>query len=88
VGAYPIGTSGFAPYAKLGFYRAKTDASSNVGASASKTNTDWTAGLGVRYDFTKNLAVRAEWQRYNSVGGGDIAESDIDVLSIGALWKF
>jgi len=42
----------------------------------------------VRYDFTRNLGVRAEWQKYQDVGGGDIGESDVDVLSIGAIWKF
>ncbi len=49
IGSYPIGTSGFAPYIKGGFYRAKTELSSNFGSSASETNTDWTAGIGVRY---------------------------------------
>jgi OOP family OmpA-OmpF porin len=88
VGSYPIGTSGFAPYGKFGFYRGESKGSSNVGASAKGTGNDWTAGLGVRYDITRNIAVRAEWQRYNGVGGGDVGESDIDVISIGALYKF
>src|SRR5712671_900867 len=88
VGSYPIGTSGFAPYVKAGFYRGEAKLSSNVGVSAKETNNDWTAGLGVRYDIVRNFAVRAEWQRYNSVGGGDAGKSDVDVLSIGALYKF
>jgi OOP family OmpA-OmpF porin len=88
VGSYPIGTSGFAPYVKAGFYRGEAKLSSNVGISAKETNNDWTAGIGVRYDIMRNFAVRAEWQRYNSVGGGDVGKSDTDVLSIGALYKF
>src|SRR3954468_143142 len=88
VGAYPIGTSGFAPYAKLGVYRGEVKLSSNVGVSAKETTTDLTYGIGVRYDFMRNFAVRAEWQRYNDVGGGDVGKSDIDVISIGALYKF
>jgi hypothetical protein len=35
----------------------------------------------VRYDIVRNFAVRAEWQRYNG-------DSDVDVFSIGALYKF
>ena len=81
VGSYPIGTSGFAPYAKAGFYRGESKLSSSVGISAKETNNDWTAGLGVRYDIMRNFAVRAEWQRYNG-------DSDLDVFSIGALYKF
>jgi len=93
VGSYAIGAPGFVPYAKLGFYRARTDGSvastsGNVSLSESEANTDWTAGLGVRYDFRRDLAVRAEWQHYNSVGGDDIADSDIDTFSLGVLYKF
>jgi OOP family OmpA-OmpF porin len=88
VGSYPIGTSGFAPYAKLGLYRGETKLSSNVGISAKESNTDLTYGIGVRYDFMRNFAVRAEWQRYGDVGGGNVGKSDVDVLNIGALYKF
>ena len=88
VGSYPIGTSGFAPYAKFGFYRGETKASSNFGFSAKETNNDLTYGVGVRYDIMRNLAVRAEWQRYGDAGGGTIGKADVDVISIGALYKF
>lgn len=88
VGSYPIGTSGFAPYVKLGVYRGEAKLSSNVAVSGKDTNNDWTAGLGIRYDITKSVGVRAEWQRYNGVGGSNVGDSDVDVLSIGALWKF
>jgi OOP family OmpA-OmpF porin len=107
VGSYPIGTSGFAPYVKAGLYTGETKGDINVtvgGASSSqsfkKTNTDWTAGIGVRYDFLRNFAVRLEWQRYNGVSGGNSTasvggvtatnsgESAVDIISIGALYKF
>jgi len=89
VGSYPIGTSGFAPYAKLGFYRGETKTTASatvlgttVSTSSKDTNNDFTGGLGLRYDITRNFAVRAEWQRYNADGG------DLDVFSIGAAYKF
>ena len=88
VGSYPIGTSGFAPYGKFGIFHGESKGSSNVGVSAKGSGESWTAGLGVRYDIVRNFAVRAEWQRYNDVGGGDVGKADVDVISIGALYKF
>jgi hypothetical protein len=33
------------------------------------------------------LGVRAEWQRYESLGGG-LVETDVDALSIGIIFSF
>lgn len=93
VGSYPIGTSGFAPYAKAGFYRGETKADLSGVGSGKKTNTDLTGAIGVRYDIMRNLAVRAEWQRYNkvtppSLNGNLSGDSAVDVISIGAIYKF
>jgi OmpA-OmpF porin, OOP family len=87
VGSFPV-TNQFSVYGKLGVYRAETEGRSNVGVSADETNSGLTYGFGVRYDFTRNLGVRAEWQRYGDVGGGSIGESDVDIMSIGVIWKF
>jgi OmpA-OmpF porin, OOP family len=87
VGMFPV-VDRLSVFGKLGFYRGEVDDTSNFGFSASESNTDLTFGLGARYDFTRNLAVRAEWQRYTDLGGPSIGESDIDVISIGVLWKF
>lgn len=92
IGAFPI-IDRFSVYGKAGLYRAETKASASAPAfgftaSAKETNTDLTYGVGVKYDFTRNVGLRAEWQRYNDVGGGDIGEDDVDVLSVGVVWKF
>ena len=87
VGSYPIANQ-FSVYGKLGLYVAETKASSNIGISEKKTNNDLTYGLGVRYDFSREVGVRGEWQRYSKVGGGDIGKSDVDVLSVGVVWNF
>ena len=86
VGMMPIADK-FSIYGKLGMYRGETDAS-GPGGSISESTTDLTFGIGARYDFTRNLGVRAEWQKYSDVGGGDIGEADIDVISVGVIWKF
>ena len=49
--------------------------------SASGTNTDFTVGFGVQVSILRNLAARAEWQKYNDVGGNNTGKTDIDVPS-------
>jgi OOP family OmpA-OmpF porin len=87
VGTYPL-AEGFSLYGKLGLYRAESDGSTNTGFSASHTNTALTFGAGGRYDFNRNFGLRVEWQRYSDVGGGEFEEDDIDMLSVGVIWKF
>ena len=88
VASWPL-AQGFSAYGKVGLYRGETDLSSNVGVSANESNDDLTFGFGLRYDLNKSVGVRAEWQRYGDVGGGDIGgESDVDVISLGVIFKF
>jgi len=86
VGSWPF-TPQFSAYGKVGLYRGETDATA-PGVSASESNTDLTYGIGVRWDFSKNLGLRAEYQLYKDLGGDTIGESDADVISIGVIWKF
>lgn len=97
VGMLPLGHQ-FSLYGKLGAYYAETKSSANLtqttapftsaSSSQSGNNSNLTFGLGARYDFTKNIAVRAEWQRFSKVGNDDTGKGDIDVLAIGALYRF
>jgi OmpA-OmpF porin, OOP family len=89
VGSWPF-TPNFSAFGKLGLYRGETDFSTNIPGfgNESESNTDMTYGIGVRFDFTKNLGVRAEYQIYKDIGGGNIGEGDVDVMSLGVIWKF
>lgn len=90
VGLLPLANN-FALYAKAGFYRGETEATgSNALGSVNEkeSNTDLTYGLGAQYNFNPKFGVRAEWQRYTNMGGEAIGESDVDVLSIGAVVRF
>ncbi len=54
-----------------------------------KNELKWEAGLGARYDFTKNIGVRAEWERYfdqdtDHSGGG----TNIDLYSVNLIYSF
>lgn len=86
VGMLPVADR-FSLFGKLGVYRGEVEDNTNFGFSAKETNTGLTFGFGARYDFGK-LGVFGQWQRYADVGGGDIGEDDVDVLSIGLLFKF
>ena len=93
VGSWPLGNN-FSVLGKLGFYNAEVKLGGPV--SGKKTTTDLTYGLGGQYDFNRNLGLRLEWNRYSKVkapdatGGGVTVsgDADIDVLSVGALWRF
>jgi OmpA-OmpF porin, OOP family len=87
VGSWPV-VDRFSIFGRLGLYFADVEEDTNFAGNFKHSNNDLTFGFGVRYDFTRNLAVRGEWQRYNDVGGGDIGKSDIDLLGITLIWKF
>ena len=83
VGRLPLNEQA-ALYAKLGGYR-----SNSKGGGANETQHDLTFGIGFEYALSNNLAARAEWQRYVSMGGGAIGQTgDLDVYSVGAIFRF
>ena len=87
VGMFPIANQ-FSIIGKLGF--ANVDFKVPAG-SDDKTELTW--GVGVQYDFNRNLGLRGEWQRYANLKARDAAtgvegESDIDVLGVSVLYRF
>ncbi len=95
VGTFPIADK-FSAYGKLGFFRWDVDVSAtavvpgfSATASASDKGTDFTFGVGLKYDFTKNVGARLEWQRYNGLGdSATTGTSDVDLFSLGIVFKF
>lgn len=87
VGMFPIATQ-FGIYGKLGGYHGEATLDSNVGVSGKDTNNGWTFGGGLQWDVMPQLGLRGEWQRYRDLGGDNAGKGDIDVFSIGALWRF
>lgn len=80
-------------YGKLGAYFANTRGNGTSGSPpttthADESNTGLTYGLGFAWSFTRNVSARAEWQRFQNVGGGNIAEVDVDMLHAGLLYRF
>ena len=82
IGAYPV-VDKLSVYGKLGAYRGELE-----GPGGKETNGDVTYGAGLQYDLVKSVGLRGEWQRYNKMGGGNTGETDVDVLSLGAVYRF
>ena len=83
VGTLPLG-SGFALFGKAGLFAWEAEANDVTGGlpfSGTEDGTDLSYGVGASYEFTKNFAIRAEWERFKAVG-------DIDLQSIGVVYKF
>jgi len=90
LGILPIGEQAHV-FGRLGVYSIKSEgeavASGPAGTfsmSSSDRTSDLILGLGAGYEFTKNFGVRAEWERYKDTLG----QGDVDVLSIGAVYRF
>src|SRR5258706_6348141 len=86
--ALPIRST--ALYVKGGGYYAKSSQTGSFIPSETKsTNKQWTYGVGASWDVFRHAGVRAEWQRFNNVGGPEIGfRTDVDLMSLGAYFKF
>jgi OOP family OmpA-OmpF porin len=96
VGRLPLSEIGLgdklAVYGKAGAYYAKTQLRSTGTyflTNGESSNRQWTYGVGISYDVFKHLRLRAEWQRYNNLGGADVGfRADVEVLSGGVVIVF
>lgn len=91
IGSIPLSPQ-FAAYVKGGVYRWDADSRVSIGPASAATGddgTDWTIGAGLKWDFTRNVGARLEYQRYNNVGNaGSTGNSDIDQWTIGVMFRF
>jgi OmpA-OmpF porin, OOP family len=90
-------TQRLAAYGRLGAYMVRTtydeDIPGLLDTHTGQTNSGFMFGAGLSYTLGR-LGVRAEWIRYDNVGGGDTGPNvvnnldEIDVLSISVLFRF
>ena len=82
--------AGITFYAKGGGYYARSKGTGTFAfAGADSTTKQWTYGAGASWDVFKYAGLRAEYQRYNNVGGREIGlRTDVDLVSLGAYFKF
>lgn len=90
VATLPLGER-FAFYGKAGIYQWDADFEFNppVAGSADANGNDYTYGLGVKFNVTRNAALRLEWQRYEDVGDpATTGRFKADVFGVNALIRF
>jgi OOP family OmpA-OmpF porin len=90
VATLPVGDR-FALYGKAGVFQWDADFEFNppVAGSADANGNDYTYGLGVRFNLTRNAALRLEWQRYEDVGDpATTGRFKADVFGVNALISF
>lgn len=96
VGHFPLRDNTLSIFGKAGvaYAHTKLNATARAGANSasdatSDNDTVAKLGAGLRYSFTKQFAVRAEYERYFNVGkSSTTGESDVDIWSIGATFHF
>jgi len=92
VGTLPLGDR-FSLFARAGIQSSKTrDLFSASGlalrqVAPGKNEVGYKAGVGAGFDFTRNVGMRAEWERYR-VGDGLDGKMNVNVLSLNLLYKF
>jgi len=90
VGILPLGDR-FSAFGKVGIYTSFVEREIDtvfVRRTDDKTNSDLTYGAGVGFAITPKLQLRAEWQRYQDVDAGIVGKSDLDLISIGMVYRF
>ena len=88
VGTLPVSAS-FDLFAKVGVVFSKVKSSGTAGAvfvGSNDRETDWTAGIGVKYNVNKNFAIRAEAERYERNNRPNAANRAEETLRT-SLWQ-
>jgi OOP family OmpA-OmpF porin len=84
LGSYPINEQ-FSVFGKIGLFLWDAEASDTTGGvpfSAKDDGTDVSFGVGLGYNFSRNLGVRAEWEMFKT------DDADASLISVGVLWRF
>lgn len=84
IGSLPINEQ-LSVFGKLGLFIWEVEASDTTGGapfSATADGTDISFGIGVGYNFTRNLGVRAEGELFKT------DDTDASLISLGILYRF
>lgn len=73
---------------KLGVLFWGTHSEVGTGFDRDENGTSFATGVGLKYDITKHVGIRLEWERFWKVGNSTIGESDVDLFTTGGLYRF
>lgn len=83
---FPVGPVSF--FAKGGTYYSDVQISAAGAGSLDDASWELTYGAGAEWDFANNMAVRAEWERFELDDNDFIENGDIDLVSASLVFKF
>lgn len=86
-GTLPI-TKKFGILAKLGVLLWGIQSETGTGFDRDDSGASFAVGAGLEYDITEHVGIRFEWERFWDVGNSTIGTSDIDMFTIGGLYRF
>ena len=89
VAAAPIGSGSV--FGKLGVANLKSELTASTFGQTETTSvraTDAFFGIGASYGFSRNFSVRAEWERFRIKWNNPAEKDDVDLLSVGATYRF
>lgn len=87
VGTVPL-TDRLSFLGKVGAYRMRANFEETTsGTNSGETSAGFAYGLGLGYDLGK-LGIRAEFLRYDNVGGARAGEDSLFLMSLGLLFRF
>lgn len=86
IAGIPFGQSGLA-FGRLGVYRGVLKGGGQL-AGRSEDNYGMTYGFGVQWNLIPSLGLRGEYKRFAGAGGSTIPDTDIDTVTVSALWRF
>jgi OOP family OmpA-OmpF porin len=86
-GTFPV-MPGLSLFGKLGLYNSDTDVRGWWVFLPAADRPTKPEGVGGRFDFGRNLSMRIEWERVNNTGSNTTGTTDMDMLSISAMFRF
>lgn len=85
IGTFPV-KDAFALLAELGI--ARTELKLSGGFSATAASTKFAYGIGMQYDFNRNISARFLYEDLGIVGNINTGTSRVTLLSAGVVYKF
>jgi len=86
-GTLPISDK-FGILAKMGVLMWGIQSDTGTGFDRTDSGASFALGAGLKYDITKHIGVRLEWERFWDVGNSTIGSSDVDLFTIGGSYRF
>ena len=86
VGLLPLGQSGASLFGKAGVFSWSVEQYGSgyyYSTVAENSGTDLAVGAGLQIDFHRRMGLRAEWERFYDVAGGDV-----DLISASFFYRF